>query len=43
MRNLRSQRTDFSFLRFCVGIHEETLALRIRDKKDGNRSKLEND
>jgi hypothetical protein len=43
VRNLRSQRTDFSFLRFCVWIHEETLALFIRDKKNGNSSKLKND
>jgi hypothetical protein len=43
VRNLRSLRTDFSFLRFGVGIHEETLALLIRDKKNGNGSKLKND
>jgi hypothetical protein len=43
VRNLRSLRTDFSFLRFGVGIHEETLALLIRDKKNGNSSKLKND
>jgi hypothetical protein len=43
VRNLRSLRTDFSFLRFGVGIHKETLALLIRDKKNGNRSKLKND
>src|SRR5439155_27225317 len=42
VRNLRSLRTDFPFLRFCVGIHEETLALLIRDKKNGNSSKLKN-
>jgi hypothetical protein len=43
VRNLRSLRTDFSFLWFCVGIHGETLALLIRDKKNGNSSKLKND
>src|SRR5436190_23282117 len=43
VRNLRSLRTDFSFLRFGVGIHEETLALLIGDKKNGNSSKLKND
>jgi hypothetical protein len=43
VRNLRSLRTDFSFLRFGVGIHGETLELLIRDKKNGNSSKLKND
>ena len=43
VRNLRSLRTDFPFLRFCVGIHEETLALLIRDKYNGNSLKLKND
>jgi hypothetical protein len=43
VRNLRSLRTDFSFLRLGVGIHGETLALLIRDKKNGNSSKLKND
>jgi len=43
VRNLRSLRTDFSFLRFGVGIHGETLALLIRDKENGNSSKLKND
>ena len=41
--NLRSLRTDLAFLRFGVGIHGETLALLVRDKKNGNSSKLKND
>jgi hypothetical protein len=43
VRNLWSQRTDFSFLRFYVRIHQDTLALLIRDKKNGNSSELKND
>jgi hypothetical protein len=43
VRNLRSLRTDFSLLRFRIGIHEETLKFLIRDKKDGDSSKLKDD
>ena len=43
MGNLRTTRTDFSFLWFRVRIHEETLAFLVRDKKNGDRSELKND
>jgi hypothetical protein len=43
MQNFRTTHTDFSLLWVCIGIHEEMLALLVRDKKDGDRSELEND
>jgi hypothetical protein len=42
MRDFGSLRTNSSLLWFCVGIHEETLALLTRDKKDRNRGNLKN-
>jgi hypothetical protein len=43
MRNFRTEATDFFFLGLCVGIHEKTLTLLIRDKKNRNGDDLKND